>query len=64
MMSTPHIGDHGHIVCDVLRDTEVVVTAVTDDSVNFRFETDTTAAEWPLGMAAFDSGRFVEMDSE
>jgi len=61
-MTEPHVGDHGHIVCDVLRDAEVVVTKVTDDSVNFRFETDTVSSDWPLGRAAFDSGRFVEMD--
>lgn len=60
MSKVPNVGAHGHITADVLKDTGVTVTGVTDEAIIMKFDGD--SHEWPLGMAAFDSGRFVEMD--
>lgn len=63
-MKVPNVGDHGHITADVLRDAGVTVTGVSEESVTFRFDADLGQNEWPLGMAAYESGRFVEMDGD
>lgn len=61
-MTRPAVGQHGHIVADVLRDTGVTVVAVTDSAIEMKFDKDLGENTFPVGLAAFESGRFVEMD--
>lgn len=64
MTSRPAVGSHGHITADVLRDTGVTVVAVTESAVTMKFDSDLGDNTFPIGLAAFDSGRFVEMDEK
>ena len=64
MGKVPNVGDHGHITADCLRDSGVTVTAVTDSAIEFRLDSDHGENTFPVGRAAFESGRFVEMDND
>jgi hypothetical protein len=62
MTQVPNVGDHGHILADVLKDTGVTVVEVTEDSVQMKFDSDTGENVFPVGLEVFQSGRFIEMD--
>lgn len=62
MTQVPNVGDHGHIVADVLKDTGVTVVEVTEDSVQMKFDSDTGENVFSVGLEVFQSCRFIEMD--
>lgn len=63
-MKVPHAGDHGKIVAEVLKGADVYVVSVTDSAVMFSFDKKLRLPGWPVGLAAFESGEFIQMDGD
>ena len=60
MKFAPRMYAHGKISCDCLRDEGITVVERTDEALYLKFDGDDHP--WPLGWAAYFSGRFVSFD--